>query len=79
MQILDDAKPGFVEADLVGHDGGNMCGDFIQSLNFVDIATCWDIPVACINKAQVHIFEAIMTASARFPFAIAGIDSDNGS
>ena len=47
----DDAKPGFVEADLVGHDGGNMSGDFIQSLNFVDIATCCDIPVACKNKA----------------------------
>ena len=74
MQILDDAKPGFVEADLVGHDGGNMCGDFIQSLSFVDIATCWDIPVACKNKAQVHVFEAIKTASARFPFKIAGID-----
>ena len=75
----DEAKPGFVEADLVGHDGGNSSGDFIQSLNFVDIATCWDIPVACKNKAQVHVFGAIMAASARFPFRIAGIDSDNGS
>lgn len=25
----DDAKLGFVEADLVGHDGGNSSGDFI--------------------------------------------------
>jgi hypothetical protein len=24
----NDAKPGFVEADLVGHDGGNGCRDF---------------------------------------------------
>jgi len=35
----DDARPGFTEVDLVGHDGGNASGDFIQSLNFVDIAT----------------------------------------
>jgi len=35
----DDAKPGFVEADLVGHDGGIVTGDYAQSLNFVDIAT----------------------------------------
>ncbi|GAJ07814.1 unnamed protein product, partial [marine sediment metagenome] len=34
----DNARPGFVEVDLVGHDGGNTSGDFIQSLNFVDIA-----------------------------------------
>ena len=75
----DDAKPGFVEIDLVGHDGGNSSGDFIQSLNFVDIATCWDSTVACKNKAQKHVFEATEKASARFPFKIAGIDSDNGS
>ncbi|MCG2820408.1 MAG: transposase [Candidatus Atribacteria bacterium] len=75
----DEAKPGFVEVDLVGHDGGNMCGDFAQSLNFIDIATSWDETVACKNKAQVNVFEAIKTASERFPFRIAGIDSDNGS
>ena len=75
----DDASPGFVEIDLVGHDGGIASGDYVQSLNFTDIATCWDITVACKNKAQKHVFEAIKTASARFPFKIAGIDSDNGS
>jgi len=35
----DESCPGFVEVDLVGHDGGNTSGDFIQSLNFIDIAT----------------------------------------
>jgi len=75
----DDASPGFVEIDLVGHDGGNTSGDFIQSLNFTDIATCWDTTVACKNKAQVHVFKATKTASDRFPFEILGIDSDNGS
>jgi len=75
----NDAVPGFTEVDLVGHDGGDVSGDFIQSLNFVDIATCWDETAACINKAQVHVFRAIKTVSARFPFEIAGIDSDNGS
>lgn len=48
----DGKRPGFVEADLVGHDGGNARGDLIQSLNFVDIATSWDSTVACKNKAQ---------------------------
>jgi len=75
----DNAKPGFVEADLVGHDGGTTSGDFIQSLNFTDIATYWDTTVACKNKTQKHVFRAIEKASARFPFEIAGIDSDNGS
>ncbi|GAG78131.1 unnamed protein product, partial [marine sediment metagenome] len=75
----DAARPGFTEVDLVGHDGGVASGDFIQSLNFVDIATCWDITAACKNKAQVHVFRAIKDIIARFPFIILGIDSDNGS
>ena len=32
-----------------------------------------------VNKAQVHVFEAIKTASDRFSFSIARIDSNNGS
>ena len=69
--------PGFTEVDLVGHDGGNSSGDFMQSLNFVDIATCWDSTAACKNKAQIHVFKALKTIVARFPFKVLGIDSDN--
>ena len=65
--------------DLVGHDGGDVSGDYAQSLNFVDIATCWDETAACRNKAQKHVFRAIKIVSARFPFEILGIDSDNGA
>jgi len=75
----DDAVPGFTECDLVAHDGGNSSGDFAQSLNFIDIATCWDSTAAAANKAQVNVFRALKTIVARFPFKILGIDSDNGS
>ena len=75
----DDAVPGFCECDLVAHDGGSSSGDFAQSLNFTDIATCWDSTAACKNKAQVHVFGALKTIIARFPFNVLGIDSDNGS
>ncbi|MDR5703260.1 MAG: hypothetical protein QN198_06620, partial [Armatimonadota bacterium] len=29
----DDASPGFLEVDLVAHDGGNPCGDYAQTLD----------------------------------------------
>ena len=35
--------------------------------------------LACRNKAQKYVFRAIKIVSARFPFEIAGIDSDNGA
>jgi len=34
----DEDKPGYVEIDLVGHDGGDPRGDFCQSLDVTDIA-----------------------------------------
>jgi len=74
----DNAVPGFTECDLVAHDGGNSSGDFAQSLNFTDIATCWDSTAAAANKAQVHVFRALRAIVARFPFKVKGIDSDNG-
>jgi len=35
----DDAVPGFVEIDLVGHEGGNSSGEFCFTLTGTDIAT----------------------------------------
>ena len=34
----DDARPGFVEIDLVSHDGGNAAGQFAFTLTVTDIA-----------------------------------------
>lgn len=75
----DDRRPGFFEVDLVSHDGGQSRGDFIQSLNFTDIATGWDEMVAVKNKAQRWVFEGIKEIRDRLPFPILGFDSDNGS
>ncbi|MGC0274236.1 hypothetical protein ACO0LV_14725 [Pseudactinotalea sp. Z1739] len=37
----DDAIPGFVEIDLVGHEGGNALGERAYTLTVTDIATGW--------------------------------------
>ena len=75
----DNAIAGFVEIDLVGHDGGDAHGDFCQTLDVTDIASCWTETQAVINKAQVWVFEALKAIRMRLPFALLGIDSDNGS
>jgi hypothetical protein len=74
----DDARPGFVEVDLVGHDGGWDRGDFIQTLTLTDIATTWTELGTARNKAQVWVFGALQAARERLPFPLVGIDSDNG-
>lgn len=75
----DEAKPGFVEVDLVAHDGGHARGDYAQTLDVTDVATGWTELVAVRNKAQVWTFEALLEARQRLPFPLLGLDSDNGS
>lgn len=75
----DEQMPGFVEIDLVGHDGGDAIGEFAHSLDVTDVCTGWTEVQAVKNKAQVWVFEALKDIRGRLPFDLLGIDSDNGS
>jgi len=75
----DDAVPGFVEIDLVAHEGGNAMGQFCFTLTVTDICTGWTVNRSVQNKASKWVFEALQHVMAVFPFLIIGIDSDNGS
>jgi hypothetical protein len=75
----DEARPGFCEIDLVAHDGGLAVGDFCQTLDLTCVATGWTECRAVRNKAQRWCFEALMDVRSSLPFALLGLDSDNGS
>lgn len=75
----NEARPGFLEVDLVSHDGGDLKGDFAQTLDMVDVFSGWCEARAVKNKAQKWVFEALLEARESFPFDVLGIDSDNGS
>ena len=75
----DEQMPGFVEIDLVGHEGGTAAGEFCFTLTMTDIATGWTINRSVKNKAAIWVAQAIDDAARQFPFQILGIDSDNGS
>ncbi|MGP5727329.1 integrase, partial [Arthrobacter rhombi] len=47
----DDAVPGFVEIDLVCHEGSNPAGQFCCTLTVTDIATGWTVNRSVQNKA----------------------------
>lgn len=75
----DDLRPGFVEIDLVSHEGGNPRGDYAYTLDATDVCTGWTETEAVRNRAERWVFAGLQKALARFPFPIRGIDSDNGS
>jgi hypothetical protein len=75
----DDAVPGFIEIDLVGHEGGNAAGEHAYTLTVTDIATGWTENRSVRNKARKWVLAALDDIATGMPFPILGVDSDNGS
>jgi hypothetical protein len=75
----DEQQPGFVEVDLVAHCGDSAAGEFIYTLDLVDVFTGWTECVAVPNRGQRAVFAALLTVQSRLLFPLRGIDSDNGS
>jgi hypothetical protein len=74
----DDARPGFVEVDLVAHCGDSVEGQFLNTLTTTDVSTGWTECVAVLHRSQRLVFTAIQTMRQRLPFPLLGLDSDNG-
>lgn len=75
----DVTMPGYLEIDLVSHSGPSAAGEFIYTLDCVDIATGWVERAAVMGKGQLGIVGALKQIEQRLPFPLRGIDSDNGS
>ena len=75
----DDARPGFVEIDLVCHDGGNPAGPHAFTLTVTDIATGWTENRSVPSKEAKCVLAALNDIASKMPFPILGVDSDNGS
>jgi hypothetical protein len=75
----DVNTPGYLEIDLVSHSGASAVGEFLHSLDCVDIATCWVERKAVMGKGGLGILNAVKEIEHKLPFRLRGIDSDNGS
>lgn len=75
----DDQRPGFVQVDLVGHEGGDNNGEFFFTLDATDVATGWTEAITVRSKGERVVAVGLDELRLRFPFHIAGIHSDNGS
>ena len=72
-------KPGFFEADLVAHCGGNPGGAFLYSLVLTDVATGWIECLPLLSKHQGSVIQALGHALRLIPFPVLGIDTDCGT
>jgi hypothetical protein len=74
----DESRPGFLEADTVAHCGDSTAGMYVNTIDFVDIATGWTEQRAVWGKGETGVLEQIQQVENTFPFPILGFDCDNG-
>lgn len=72
-------RPGFIQADTVGHCGDNIEGEYAHSVNAVDISSTWVETRATFTKASSGILSRLKDIEEKFPFPLSGFSSDNGT
>ena len=71
--------PGSFETDLVHHCGSVSAGEYLHTLQLVDIATGWSERVAVLGRSQAAMVAAFRRVQDRLPFPITHLHPDNGS
>jgi len=75
----DIATPGHFEVDLVHHCGPTASGEYLCTLQMIDVATGWSERVAVLGRSFLVMAHAFRIILRRLPFPILEVHSDNGS
>jgi hypothetical protein len=73
------AEPGHFEVDLVHHGGPTASGEYICTLQIIDVATAWSERVAVLGRSYRVMEQAFRLILRRLPFPVLEIHPDNGS
>jgi hypothetical protein len=76
--VWEEGKAGWLEVDTVALCGGSVAGEFVWMLDGVDYATTWVEVRAMWGRGQAGTLSALRDLEASLPFALLGLDSDNG-
>jgi hypothetical protein len=75
----DIATPGHFEVDLVHHGGPTASGEYMCTLQMVDVATGWSERMAVLGRSFLVMRHAFGVILRRLPFRVLEIHPDNGS
>ena len=76
--VWEEGKAGGLEVDTVALCGGSTAGEFVWMVDGVDYATTWVEVRAMWGRGQAGTLAALRDVEASLPFALLGLDSDNG-
>ena len=72
------AEPGWCEVDLVHHCGESAAGEYLHTLQLIDIATGWSERAAIFGRGQAAMEAGFRRILARLPFCLVHLHPDNG-
>ena len=75
----DLQEPGHFELDTVHHCGPETRGDYLCTVQWIDVATGWSERVAVYGRSHQEMIRAFGIVISRCPFPILEIHTDNGS
>jgi len=75
----ETSEPGHFEVDLVHHCGAVAEGEYVHTLQLVDVATGWSERVAVLGRNQRAMEGGFRRVLKRLPFPILQLHPDNGS
>lgn len=70
---------GYGQVDTVVHSGPKLMGKMAYTVNYVDVATYWQEPVAQLDKTDDATLASIQTIAKRLPWTLKGLHPDSGS
>jgi hypothetical protein len=76
--VWEENKAGWLEVDTVALCGGSVAGEFVWMVDGVDYATTWVEVRPIWGRGQAGTLAALQDIEAHLPFALLGLDSDNG-
>jgi hypothetical protein len=75
----DETEPGHFEVDTVHHSGPTSTGQYVHSLQMVDVTTGWSERVALLGRSYLVTGDGFERILARLPIPVLEVHPDNGS
>jgi hypothetical protein len=73
-----ERQPGYFEVDLVHHCGRTASGEYLYTLQMIDVATAWSERVAVLGRSYLVMQDGFSRILGRLPFSVREIHPDNG-
>jgi hypothetical protein len=74
-----EQQPGHFEVDLVHHCGYTSSGDYVHTIQMIDVTTAWSERAAVLGRSYRAMQDGFNRILGRLPFPVQEIHPDNGS